>query len=128
MKNKIFLVGLFILISICFINCSSSLFSSDNFIGIWVQTADINTSEIKSNDVPIKLRISKHDIFYLVEVNRDGTFVPYPDKSGKYEISEDKKTLNSIAFGPKFSIQYRNNQGVIFENAWLGYFKKTDDN
>ena len=124
MRNKLIFVGLLFSILISLTNCSGSLLPSDNFIGEWTQVADFDGRDIKADAVPITLRVTKQDLFYLVEItNKDGVFVPYPDESGRYELSNDKKCLNSVAFGTKFSIQYMD-ANALHENAWLGYFKK----
>ena len=91
-----------------------------------IQVADLRSNPLKVTDTPITLRISKHDLFYLVEGSGDNgsTFSPYPDQSGKYELSDDKKSLISVAFGDKFSILYRDDADALHEIAWFGYFKK----
>jgi hypothetical protein len=121
---------LLLLIGFCFLRCS--FFQSDNFAGDWIQVANPDGSDIQQGQKPIHLRIIKQDIFYIVESDAntssflgaygDGPLRPYPDKSGKYILGEDKNTLVSVAFG--WSIQYRDDSHSLFENSWLGYFKK----
>ena len=120
--KKVGSILVFGLLAISLIRCSVG--SSDPFIGEWTQVADLLGNDIKPEKTPIKLRISKQDIFYFIEAYQDGKYEPYPDKSGRYELIDDKKTITSVAFGSKFSIQYRDNSKSLFENAWLGYFKK----
>lgn len=126
MKIKSIPIGysLLLVIALTFVGCS--LFSTDHFIGTWVQVTDISTNPLNASATPVILRISKQDLFYLVECSGDNgrTFKPYPDQSGRYELSNDNKSLNSVAFGNNFTILYPGDADAIHETAWFGYFKK----
>jgi len=120
--RNLLIVPVILLLFFNLCNCSS--ISSDPFVGEWTQIADLGGQDVPSGTEPITLRISKQDVFYLVETSDSGKYSPYPDKSGRYELAEGSTILVSTAFGSKFSIEYRKSSSTIFENAWFGYFKR----
>lgn len=74
-------------------NCNGFLFSSDHFVVEWIQATDLKGKDILPENNPIKLRITKQDVFYVVEIaDKNDTIQTYPDQSGRYELSYDKKT------------------------------------
>ena len=105
-------------------NNSDRVSKSDLFIGEWIQVADVFGYNIQKDEMPWELRISKGEIFYFVEVLDNGKYREYPSGNGKYLISDNKKYLINVKWGAKFSIQYRDDSNSLFENAWLGYFKR----
>jgi len=68
------------------------------------------------------LKVNDGSFYYLVEILRDGKFEPYARgiyiQKGRY--------LESKAFGSKFSIKFSDDSRFFYENAWFGYFKKSE--
>lgn len=68
---------------------------SDIFAGEWVQFLDVNGNDLQSSSVHKRIRISKSELFYTVEEEKDGVFKPFEGENGKYKI--DYHLLNSIS-------------------------------
>ncbi|HEY1018623.1 MAG TPA: hypothetical protein VGE25_06490 [Sediminibacterium sp.] len=98
----------------------------DFFEGIWTQIADENANPLLQSQMPIKLRISKKELFYYVEISFDNKeFKPLLGQ-GRYD--KYGFTLRHKEFS-RTSLEYKQdpNGDYLFEPGGSGYFKKLEN-
>lgn len=145
-NNNLLLIGLGLVATIVFMNYNSifkksnsstyqqsekaeqsekSIFRPgyDYFEGIWTQIADENANPLSQSQIPIRIRISKQELFYFVEVSiRNKEFEPL---LGKGRYNKYGFTLRHMEFSHT-TLEYKQDPkgDYLFEDGGSGYFKK----